>query len=245
VLLAGLGLMGMCLKGPGPAVAQAEEAAGAVAGTRGTVTVQGRGEAQAAPDQMLLDVGVVTTAATAREAQEENARRADQVIKGFVAQGIDKKDIQTVNYSVQPQYDYRPEKEGKPPRITGYRVVNTLRVRVRNLAQAGPIIDRAVGDGANQVQSIQFVLSDTSAVQSEALTRAVADARRKAEVLARALGRPLGEVLSVSEGGGGYPEPIYFRAADAALGAGEAATPVEPGQLTFSASVQVVFALGK
>ncbi|MGB9887777.1 MAG: SIMPL domain-containing protein [Moorellales bacterium] len=238
VLLAGLSLIGMGPRGPEPAVAQG------TAGTeawRSTITVQGQGEAVAAPDQMLLDVGVVTTAGTAREAQQENARRADQVIKGLLAQGIDRKDIQTVNYGVYPEYDYRPEKEGQPPKITGYRVINTLRVRVRNLEQAGLIIDRAVGDGANQVQSLQFVLSDTAAVQSEALARAVADARHKAEALARAVGRSLGEVLSVQEGGTSVPQPIY-RALDLG-GAGQAATPVEPGQLSFAASVQVVFAL--
>lgn len=238
-------LVGACLGGSSASPARAEDGtggAGAVNGARSTVTVQGRGEAQAAPDQMLLDVGVVTTAATARAAQEENARRADQMIRGLVAQGIDRKDIQTVSYSVQPQYDYRPGKEGQPPKIVGYQVVNIVRVRVRDLSRAGSVIDRAVGDGANQVQSLQFVLSHEAAARSQALEKAVLDARRKAEVIARALGRPLGEALSVREAGGSYPEPIFLRAAEAA-GAAKAATPVEPGQLTLTASVEVVFAL--
>lgn len=206
-----------------------------------TLTVQGTGEVQCTPDAAQVTLGIVTMKKTAREAQKENAVVTDRVIKGLLAQGIPQKDIQTVSYSIWPEYSY-DERGKEPPRLTGYRAENSLRVNLKDPKQVGIVVDTAVENGANQIQNISFGLQDDTSSKREALQKAVWDARAKAEAIASALGVKIIGIASAQEG---YVAAPVIRASKAFMdvGGGELPPPVEPGMLSVSALVTVVFLL--
>ncbi|MEW6726625.1 MAG: SIMPL domain-containing protein [Bacillota bacterium] len=209
------------------------------------ITVAGTGKVMVRPDTASITLGVNTVAPTAQAAQKENSRIANQVLEALVKIGIPRQNIQTVDYSIWPEYYHPPYKEGspEPPKVTAYRVINNIRVAVDDTSQLGAVIDAAVNAGANQSYNIQFSKKDEVAARSEALTKAVVDARSKAETVARTLGMKISKVLAVNVEGA-YMPVIYrpMKVLDEGLGGG---TPVEPGQLEISGSVQIQFALSE
>ena len=144
------------------------------------ITVQGMGEIQVAPDIARVNLGVVTQNVDSVRAAQENATKTDALIKAIKAQGVADKDIQTINYSVNPQYNYNQKPgENKPPQLTGYQVTNTVRVTVRKVTDAGKILDAGVKAGSNDAGSIAFDLSDATRdkAQADVLRLAVASAK--------------------------------------------------------------------
>lgn len=211
------------------------------------------------------NLGVETTARTAREAMDKNALAMNLVVDTIRALGIDDKDIQTTGINLYPYRLPRPllqpggetppatDQPAAPapapveppnaapgavpvPVIQGYRATNNVRVTIRNLANVAAVIDGAVASGATLVSGVSFGLTDASGAQDTALSAAAASAKSRANVLARSLGLTITGVQSVSEGGFGGPLPV----ARAAPTSG-ASTPVEPGQLTVTATVTVAF----
>lgn len=202
----------------------------------GTLTVSGEGSVQSVPDIASLSLGVTSEGASAGAAMSANATALQGVLERLAAAGIAPHDIQTSNLSLNPNWTGH---ETGAPRITGYTAMNFLTITVRDLALLGPVIDAAIGAGANTLNGIEFRLSSPEAAMSEARRLAVADALSRADTLAAAAGVSLGPILSISEGAGqGAPLPMYRL--EAAMDAG---TPTAAGQVGVSASVTLVFAL--
>jgi uncharacterized protein len=212
------------------------------------VTVSGSGEVRAEPDEATVNLGVTAQAETAGEAQAEASRIAGRILEAVRGLGIEEKAVQTSNLSLFPVYADRsprtPQEEYREPEIVAYRASNVVSVRLSDLGGIGPVIDAAVGAGANEVQGVGFQLRDDTAQRSEALTRAVASGRVKAEALAAALGMRLGPVLRAEEAGVSLEVPRWSRGDMAALRMESAAsTPVSPGEITVTAGVHLLYRL--
>jgi hypothetical protein len=200
------------------------------------ISVSGTAEVGAAPDIAYVVLGVRTRSAQAAEASSSNAAQMQRVIQAIMALDIPQADIETVQYSLQPFYEY--PRDGTP-RLVGYEATNLIRVTVRNLGIVGRVIDAAVSAGANVVQGTTFALSDESEIRATALTKAVEDAKTKANVMAQALGIRLGVLLKASE----TVPPIVYPVAARAMEAGAPETPIIPGQIQVRATVNLVYAI--
>jgi len=200
------------------------------------IVVIGTGEVKVEPDMASVLIGVETTAPTTQQALAQNSSQAQAIIDQIRQLGIEARDIQTTGINIYPVYDEKGRE------ITGYTVNNTVQVTIRNLAQAGNLIDSVVQVGANRIYGISFGVSDPERVLSQAREAAIANARARAEQMARASGTSLGRVLFITENLGASPIPISMMA-EARAAVGNAAPPIQPGQQTYSASVQVTFEL--
>ena len=199
------------------------------------ISVTGEATISVPPDLAEVDAGVTSDAKTAREASETNNATMGKLLLALKAAGIDAKDIQTSRLSLQPQN--APNRTG-PPAIAGYRASNRVTVRLHDVAKVADTIDMLVGAGANDIGGINFMVSQASKLLDDARTQAVADARRKAEIYAKAAGVTLGAPLSISEEGS--PGPMPFRKMAGGLAA---ATPVAQGEETLSVTVNVTWAI--
>lgn len=201
------------------------------------ISVTGEAQISVTPDIAFVDAGVATDARTAREASEANNTAMTKVFAALKAANVDARDIQTSRLSLQPQY--APNRSGPSP-VVGYRASNRVTVRIHDVSKVAGVIDTLVGAGANDIGNVNFEVSQASKLLDDAREKAVADARRKAEIYARAAGVTLGAPLSISEGGGA-PQPM-FRAKMAA-GMAASPTPIAQGEETLSVSVSVTWAI--
>jgi uncharacterized protein YggE len=201
------------------------------------ISVTGEATVSVPPDQAQIDGGVTSDAKTAREASDANNAAMGKVLLALKGAGIDEKDYQTSRLSLQPQY--APNRNGPSP-VVGYRASNRVTVRIRDVTKVANIIDVLVGAGANDIGGINFVVSQASKLLDDARTNAIADARRKAEIYAKAAGVTLGEPLSIAEEGGAAP---VFRSNKMVAGGMAAAAPVAQGEETLSVSVSVSWAI--
>ena len=199
------------------------------------ISVTGEATVSVPPDLAEIDGGVTSEAKTAREASEANNAAMGKVLQALKGAGIEEKDIQTARLSLQPQS--APNRSG-PSAIAGYRASNRVTLRVRDVTKVASVIDTLVGAGANEIGGINFVVSQASKLLDEARERAVADARRKAEIYARAAGVTLGAPLSISEEGNAAPVPYRRMAAGMA-----ASAPVAQGEETLQVTVSVSWAI--
>jgi uncharacterized protein len=201
------------------------------------ISVTGEASVSVPPDLATVDGGVSIDAKTAREAAETGNAAMTKVLAALKAAGIEDKDLQTSRLSLLPQYasSNRPG----PNTLTGYRASNRVTVRLRDVGKVASVIDTLVGAGANEIGGINFTVASASKLLDEAREKAVADARRKAEIYARAAGVTLGAPLSISEEGTPSPAP-YYRKMTASLGA---AAPVAQGEETLSITVGVTWAI--
>ncbi len=199
------------------------------------ITVVGNGEANGTPDTAIVQLGVRTEGATAREALDSNNTQTEALIAKLKELGVADRDLQTSNLSVNPRYD----EQGRT--VVGYEVSNMLNVTIRNVAQSGALLDQVVDAGANQIWGLSFTIDDPTALQTTARDSAIADARARAEAMAKTAGGTLGTILSISETIGMQPPvPMYARAE---MAQADSAVPVQPGEQTISAQVQVTFEL--
>ncbi len=209
------------------------------------ISVSGMGEVIAPPDTGFFNVGVESRAETVAEARDRAAKAADAVIASLKKNGVDSKDIKTTALSIQPEYDY--SKDGESPRIIGYRVYNSVEVKVRKLDSFSKILDDAVEAGGDdtRIQNIWFDIEDTTKLLEQARELAMKDAQAKAEQLAKLGGVKLGTPLAISEAQGPAPTPEY-RAAPA-TGKSDAAfdTPIEPGTGSLVVHVTVRWGIEK
>ncbi len=225
----------LLLAGAPAAVAQPAPAA-AVAGTR--LDIVATGEVTRVPDIVRIGAGVVTQAPSAVEAIRQNAARMERVRAALARAGVAPRDIQTSNISLQPDYVYA---ENQPPRLTGYRASNEVAVRFRDIAQSGRILDALVAEGANQINGPSLGIDRPEAALDEARVAALANARARAELYARAMNMRVRRVLLVSESGATLPPPMPMLRMQA--GRAEADTNIEPGEQTLSVSLTVSFEL--
>jgi uncharacterized protein YggE len=220
-----------------PAAAQPSEVAPSISGTR--LDVVATGEVTRVPDLVRINAGVVTQATTAVEAIRQNAARMEAVRAALRAAGIAERDIQTSNLNLNPNYRYA---ENQPPQLVGYQAVNEVSVRFRDIAKTGAILDALVAQGANQINGPTLTIERPEAALDEARTQALANARARAELYARALGMRVARVLSVSEAATGFaPLPRVEMARR--MSANDAATQIEPGEQTLNISLTVSFEL--
>jgi hypothetical protein len=206
------------------------------------ISVTGDGEVRAEPDMATVTVGVSQTGATSGEAMDAVNRTLAAVISSVRALGIESRDIQTSGLSLQPVYRNTQRTNDQPPEIVGYRASNSLTITVRNLSQAGPVLDAAVAAGANSIGGIRFGITDTDTLKRQALASATADAESKARAIAASAGVSLAGVLSITESSVSVPRPVAdtaFRAAPAPEAS--APTPVEGGELVVRARVQASY----
>lgn len=207
------------------------------------IQVSGEGEVHAAPDMAIVDLTVLREADTARDALTANNAAMQDVLAAMKEAGIAERDLQTSGVSIRPRYRH-PGKDNnlKEPKITGYTVTNSLTVRVRDLKNAGSVLDKSVTLGVNQGGNLRFVNDDTTSIMKEARERAVADALDKARTLAQAAGVKLGRVIKMSEQTN-RPRPVAF-ARQAAMAAAPAdSVPLAAGENSYRVNVDMVFAI--
>jgi uncharacterized protein YggE len=202
-----------------------------------TLSITGTAQVHAAPDAALVATGVVTESETAAAALKANSATLAKVLDAIRAFGVEAKDVQTSGLSLEARY-YRPDKPspGDRPRVIGYTAANTLTVRVRDLVKLGDLLDKVAVAGANRIDGIEFVISNQEGLLDDARRNAVADAKSKADLYARAGGFALGKILTLTEEGVPSPRPMAR-----AMAAGP--VPIEAGELTLSVRVRVVWGL--
>jgi len=200
------------------------------------ISVTGEATVSVPPDQAQIDGGVATDAKTAREASDANNAAMGKVLLALKGAGIDEKDYQTSRLSLQPQY--APNRSGPSP-VVGYRASNRVTIRLRDVTKIASMIDVLVGAGANDIGGINFMVSQASKLLDEAREQAISDARRKAQIYAKAAGVTLGEPLSISEESA--PTPVFR--SKVAGGIAASAAPVAQGEETLSVTVNVSWAI--
>jgi uncharacterized protein YggE len=201
------------------------------------LTVNADGKSEARPDMATISLGVTTEGETAQAALAENARRMTALTQALRRAGVAERDIQTSNVSVYPQQVYG---EGQAPRITGYQANNTVTAKVRNISNTGRVIDAAVSAGGNTVNGVSFSHAEPDEQLDIARRDAIAEARRRAELYADALGMRVHRIVAVNEGGG-YAPPIPV--AVERMAAQDASTPISPGEIETRINVNVTFEL--
>src|SRR4051794_41039795 len=200
------------------------------------VTVVGHGEIKGAPDTATVQIGVETEAATAKDALAQNSAQAQAVQDQLSKLGVDAKDMQTSNFSINPTYGA----DGR--QVTGYHVSNMVTVKVRQIGQAGTLLDQVVQAGANSIYGISFSVEQPETLLDQARKAAIENAKARATQLADASGSAVGDVLVISENIGAQPIPMPMMARAEGAPASQAA-PVQPGEQSFSVDVQVTFGL--
>lgn len=199
-----------------------------------TISMAGHGEVRSAPDMAQVTAGVTTSATTAAQALAANTARMKTVFAALQKLGIPEKNIQTVNFSVSPQY---ATGNNEAPRLTGYQVNNDVSVRLEDVTRLGSALDALVGAGANQMNGISFDIREPAPLLDKARARAIADARQRAETYAKAAGVTLGPIQSISESGGEV-RPL-LRMAPMTFAA--KAVPVAAGEQSVTADVSMVW----
>lgn len=222
-----------------PAAAQTAPGAAvpvqAISGTR--LDIVATGEINRVPDVARISAGVVTQAPSASEAIRANSAQMTRVMAALKRAGIAERDIQTSTISLNPEYRYG---DNQPPVLTGYRASNQVDVRFRDIAQTGKILDALVAEGANQINGPNLMIDKPEAAMDEARQQALKTAQARADQYARALGKRVVRILSISESGAQppYPMPVAlqsFREDSAAQ------AKIAPGEQTVSTTLQVSF----
>lgn len=202
-----------------------------------TLTVAGSGQVSAAPDQAVVQFGVVARSEKASDAQNEANRIAGAILEAIQTTGIAKDKITTAELTLSPIHEQQDPREGdreSPPRIVGYLATNMLRVEIDEMNKIGNAIDAAIGAGANRLENLSFKIKDETPLREKALRQAVLKAREKAVAIAETLNLRLVRILQITEESVGIVEP-RFRVHRMAAAAAES-TPVEPGRIEVNAS---------
>lgn len=204
-----------------------------------TVRVQGEGKIMAVPDQAKLEFEVRVESVKLDDASAQAKARAAEVLKALKSFNIAAKDIQTVRYDVQPKYKY--DKDGGESKQVGFIVSNRLRVVLKNVDQAGKVLEAVTKAGVSQIEGPSFGFSDPGQMEIQALKAAVENAHSKAEALAQSAGASLARVLSINQLGSGMPQPRPMMAM--AMMKAQSDVPIEKGEDAVTAQVEVVYSL--
>jgi uncharacterized protein len=219
----------------GYASAQTSTAEVRITGTK--LDIIASGEAHRMPDLATISAGVVTQAGNAGKAMADNASRMTATIEALKKAGVAARDIQTRSIQLSPQYRYT---DGQPPVLTGYQASNNVSLRLRDLARAGSVLDALVAAGANQINGPDLSVDQPEGALDEARTAALATARARAELYAKAAGLRVARIVAISETGGGEapvrPMPMMAMAK-------RDATPIQAGEDVLSVTLQVTFEL--
>jgi len=206
----------------------------AVENNMSKLIVQGEGKTSAAPDRATIVLGVQTRDASAAIAAAENARQMNETITALLAAGITESEIQTSGYTLGTEPQDVPVTAGETQKAPLFVASNTVTVNLNNTTDVGRVLDAAVSAGSNSIQEVTFDLQNPGPQKDLALTMAILDAQRKAEIAAKAAKVKLGRVLEISEGYG-------YVAAASRSAAFDVATPIMPGKMEITASVTVTY----
>jgi uncharacterized protein YggE len=218
-----------------------------------TISVSGEGEAFMVPDIAQITATIEKDAKTAKEAQATVSSQEKALLTFLKGAGIADKDIKTTNFSSYPKYEWQegtvaclaigcpPSRPGKNV-LTGYTVNETITIKVRDTDKAGDIVDGITKAGINQVSGPEYTVDDETAIEGQARDKAIADAKAKAETLAKSLGVKLVRIVNFSEGGGGYPVPMYAKAEMAFdSAAGNSAPTLPKGENKYTSNVTITY----
>lgn len=213
-----------------------------------TFTVDGDAKMNLVPDIATFSVSVVSEGIRIPEIQKMNAEKMNAVQNFLKGNGIDAKDLQTTQYSLNPRYEYTPcDGMGKcpAPRIAGYTLTQELTVKVRDTEKLGDMLSGVTERGANTVSGVAFRVDDDKEARSAARDEAIAEAKKKARELAKASGFTVGDLISVYEDQGNV-EPMAYGGRggmmmDASKVSMEAAPSIEPGTQESTVHVTLIF----
>lgn len=223
-----------------PARAQAPGAAPLAVPAEGTLLdIVAEGKAQRAPDLALVSAGVITPAPSAAAAMAAQAERMARVLAALDRAGVAAKDVRTTQITLAPQYRYPPN---AAPEITGYQASNSVSVKLRDLPQAGAVLDALVKAGANDINGPSLTLADPEAALDEARADAMARARARAALYAKAAGLRIVRLVSISEAGPVLPPPMPIAFASARAEA-KADTVIRPGETEVSVQLSLRYLL--
>lgn len=210
--------------------------------TAGTlISISAQGEASQAPDTANLSAGVVTEASDSNAAMKANAEQMETLMQAIKKAGIDDKDVQTSGISLNPRYDYQPNRERQ---LVGYQARNTVSITVHKLDELSKVIDALAAAGANQIHGPSFTIGEPEPLLAEAREKALKQAQARAKSYAESLGTEVLRIVSISEGShGGMPRPMARM--EMAAAKDSASTPIAPGESTVSVNMELVFELKK
>lgn len=202
-----------------------------------TFNVTGEGRVTVKPDMALVTAGIQANGPTVTGVQEQINTVINKVSSSVKELGVDPKDIQSRNYSINPDYDY----SAAPQKIKGYSASTNLSIKVRQIDKVNQVIDAATNSGANQVGGVSFDVDDKTSAENEARTKAVDEAKRKARDAAKVAGFRLGKIVNYSENLPSSTRPVYMLNAAASKASGDTSTQVEPGSTDVSITVTLSF----
>ena len=212
------------------------------------LSVVGEGTVRGRPDMAVIVMGVVSEAKTAGEALDANSASVARIIEALRADGVQSRDLQTANFSVEPIYTQPPPgydgSQPFEPKIVAYRVRNELTLRIRELGRTGALLDQVVTLGANSISGPVFTVADPTPLEDQARRAAMRDARRKGELYAEAASIQLGPIARIEESVTSIPQPVPMGAMAREMSA-DSAVPVEGGELTFQAQVSISWEIGR
>ena len=206
-----------------------------------TINVNGQASIESLADEVSIYIGIDTLKDTADASKNANSEISDKVLFALYKEGVTKDEIETASYNIYPEYDYSNGKQ----EIKGYRTTNILKIKTKDFSKIGKIVDVSVDAGANNVQSINFELSQDkqNQLKTQAISKASEDAKLKAQATAEGLNAKLGKVKSVTvQDYNYYPLPYYTAESGVALKQA-LATEIMPKKLEVNAMVNVVFEL--
>jgi hypothetical protein len=205
--------------------------------TQNTMTFTGEGKVYAKPDIAIVDLSVVTEGKYIKDVQDRNTKKMNGVIDFLKSFGIEEKDIKTTNYNIYPKYVYQ---EGVAPWISGYEISQAIEVKIRNLEKVGEILEKSVGVGINQVNSLRFWVDKDDDLKAEAQKLAIEDAKKKARETAARLGIKLGKLIGFYENSN-QPYPIYNAKEGYGIGGGGETPNIQVGENEIYISVSLTY----
>jgi uncharacterized protein len=203
-----------------------------------TISISGHGEVRVVPDLAIVNVGVSTQGATAREALDGNTKAMRALLDTLKKAGIEDRDMATSNFSVGPRLDYG-NNNGQPPKVVGYDVNNMVTLTVRKVEDLGEMLDVAVSTGSNTINGISFSVSKPDDFVMEARKAAVIDARSKADTYAAAGGFKIGNIITINEGTSYQPPTPYLAKASRSDAAD--AVPIAQGEQALTVDVSITY----
>jgi len=215
---------------------------GSAGGQQTGIWVTGQGKVTGVPDVAVINVGVDSQAASVAAAQSAAAVAMDKVKAALKDQGVAEKDIQTQYFSIQEVTKWDPNKQESV--TMGYRVTNTVTAKIREIQKVGSVIDAVAvaGGDLTRISGVSFTIDDPADYYAQARIKAVADAKAKAEQMASLAGVKLGRVTYITESSY-MPSPIYRNDLIKAEAAGTPTTPISPGEMDITTTVQIAYTI--
>jgi len=210
---------------------------------KNTISVGGNGTVKVLPDEVVVDISIVTEKLTTEEAVNENTSIFDKIKRAIEKINAANLKIETTNFNVSPLYDYSVQ--NKPPKIYAYQVTSTIEVRTTDLEKMGEIIASAIESGATNISSIGFDLTESSKQKAvnDALAAAINNASAKAKTIADSIGLTIDRVYAINESSTSFSESFRaaMKTAPEGIGGDVSAPDILPQEIEISASINIVY----